>query len=107
MTEPTFKPNAQTKAILARMHAEDGTLAQMLEEFFALWEAEGKDGARRAGSIMAHIYVRQAARIAVFGAVCAGGDEPNLDLWLALCKEHGEKALIDVREAFADATPKA
>jgi len=94
----SFVPNETARAAFRAMDKEAGDV--LMEQFFALWEAEGD--ARRAGSMAAHAYIRNAARIAVFGAECAG-HEPEIGMWRATCDEQFEKAVNDVATAFAEA----
>lgn len=98
MTETTFTPTDKALEAFKRMsdHASD----QMIAQFFDIWEAEGDP--RRAGSMAAHAYIRNAARLAVFGAHCAGVD-PEPEMWRACCEDALTAALHDVPEAFAEA----
>lgn len=94
--ETTFKPNDEARAVFRNM--SDAACDALMDRFFDLWMAEGEP--RRAGSMAAHAYIRNAARIAVFGARCAG-HEPQIEAWLGTCEEQFRIAVIDVAEAFA------
>lgn len=96
--EKSFKPNDASRAVFKAMDAKAGDA--LMERFFDLWEAEGD--ARRAGSMSAHAYIRNAAHIAVFGARCAGTD-PDVECWRAACEEQFHDALRSVAEAFIQA----
>lgn len=93
--ETTFTPSDKAREVFKGLSGASGDA--MMERFFELWEAEGES--RKAGSMAAHAFVRNAARIAVFGAVC-GGYEPNRDLWMQCCGEAFDQAVIDVAKAF-------
>lgn len=102
MTDKTvieFTPSEQARGLLQRAFKDESVSS--MDEFFALWEAEGCP--RRAGSMMAHKFVILGARYAVFGAQCAGV-EPNLDLWMNVCREAAERAIADVDESFEQAS---
>ena len=71
----TFDPTEATRERLRNSGQELSNAA--MDEFFALWETEGDP--RKAGSIVAHRYVIQAAKIAAFGAVCAGQTPRRMD----------------------------
>lgn len=93
--EATFNPNDTARAAFKAMH--DEAAGPLMERFFELWEAEGDP--RRAGSMAAHAYIRNAARIAVFGARC-GGHEPDINMWLDTCQMQFNEAFKAVAEAF-------
>lgn len=95
MTQPTFSPNDEARAAFRRMSVEASD--QMTDRFFEIWETAGDP--REAGSLAAHAYIKNAARMAVFGARCAGID-PSPDLWLSCCKDAFDNALRDVETAF-------
>lgn len=93
--EMTFTPNEKAREAFRRMNNE--ARDAMMAQFFDIWEAEGDP--RRAGSMAAHAYIRNAARMAVFGAQC-GGHKPDAELWATCCKDAFDAALSDVAEAF-------
>lgn len=95
MLEKTFMPTDEARAAFIRMN--DAAADAMMEQFFAIWEAEGDP--RRAGSMAAHAYIRNAARMDVFGAQCAG-QEPQAELWRECCDAAYTDAVRDVTEAF-------
>jgi hypothetical protein len=95
MDEVMFKPTDKAREVLRRMN--DAAMDAMQEQFFELWEAEGDP--RRAGSIAAHAYITNAAKIAVFGSRCAGL-EPQSDLWRAACEDALTNAIRAVDIAF-------
>jgi hypothetical protein len=96
----TFKPTDATRAILKQLNA--GIADEAEAKFFEVWESEisDPDAPRIAGSIIAHAYMRNAARFAVFGSQCADR-EPSLDLWLAVAKEQFDLAVQDCKTAHA------
>lgn len=94
-TETTFKPTAPAREAFRAMSREAGDV--LMERFFDIWEKEGDP--RRAGSIAAHAYIRNAAQIAVFGARC-GGHEPSIEMWLATCEDQFHEAVKLVEESF-------
>lgn len=98
MTDGTFKPTDETRAILKALRNDLGDAAD--KQFFDVWEAEiaDPDAPRMAGSVIASAYMRLAARYGVFGADCAGR-EPNLQLWLALAEQEFRDAVRDVAES--------
>lgn len=98
MPETMFTPNDKARAAFKRM--SDTARDEMMAQFFDIWEAEGDP--RRAGSMAAHAYIINAARMAVFGAQCAG-HEPDSDLWRACCADAFNEALRDVATAFVQA----
>lgn len=98
MTEIIFTPNDKARAAFKRM--SDAASDAMMAQFFDIWEAEGDP--RKAGSMAAHAYIKNAARMAVFGAQCAGL-EPQVDLWHQACEDAFTEALRDVSEAFVTA----
>lgn len=71
-------------------------IEEVVDQFFNLWETEGDP--RKAGSVIAHHLMDEAAKIAAFGAVCAGR-EPDMNQWLALCRERMDAAILDVKDA--------
>lgn len=91
----TFEPTDITRKLFKHLAEKMHDIS--LGEFFELWEAE--DDPRKAGSVVAAAHMRAAARVAVFGAVCAGL-EPQEANWLELAKEQFDQALIDVGAAF-------
>lgn len=99
-TETKFTPSAAARAAFKAM-ADEGHDA-IMERFFGIWEADGDP--RRAGSMAAHAFITNAARIAVFGALC-GGHEPQQELWQACCEEAFHQAVKDVATAFDKAEP--
>lgn len=94
-----FTPSPETYRILKSLLAELANEGDT--RFFEIWEneAEHADASRRAGSIMAHAYMRTAATCAIFGAVCAGV-EPDLELWVELAREHYRRAHEEVSAAM-------
>ena len=93
----TFRPTNQSREILKALRERLGDDAD--KEFFDTWEAEisNPDAPRLAGSIVASVYMRLAARYGVFGADCAGR-EPSLQLWLAMAEQEFRDAVRDVAE---------
>lgn len=87
-----FELTPETKEKLKAFSCAD-SWQKAMEQFFAFWETENDP--RKAGSIVAHGLVRNAARVAVFGAVC-DGREPRKDLWMELCSDHFHEAVMDV-----------
>ena len=98
MDEIMFTPNDAARAAFKRMG--DAAADAMMAQFFDIWEAEGDP--RRAGSMAAHAYIRNAARMAVFGARCAGRD-PESELWRAACEQAYTDAIREVNTAFVEA----
>ena len=97
MTEIVFKPSDRAREAFRRMY--DSVHDAITEQFFDIFEAEGDW--RRAGSMAAQVYIRNAARVAVFGARCAGV-EPDADLWRGACNAAFAIALKDVEAVFAE-----
>lgn len=95
MSDVIFKPTDKAREAFRRM--SDAAMDAMQDQFFELWEAEGDP--RRAGSMVAHAYIQNAAKIAVFGSRCAGL-EPQSDLWRAACEEAFTNAACAVDIAF-------
>ena len=95
MSEQIFKPNDEARAAFNRMSNE--LADRIMDNFFGLWEAEGDP--RRAGSMAAHAYIKNAAKVAVFGAKCSG-HTPDKALWLAACGDAYEAATKEVSFAF-------
>jgi hypothetical protein len=95
--EKIFTPNDKAREAFKRM--SDAGSDAMMAQFFEIWEAEGEP--RRAGSMAAHAYIRNAARMAVFGAQCAG-HPPQIDLWLECCEQAFHDAVTDVGTAFLE-----
>lgn len=95
MTDETFTPNDTARTVFKAMDVAAGDI--LMERFFDLWEADGDP--RQAGSMAAHAYIKNGARIAIFGATC-GAHEPSIELWLATCEAAFHQALIDVGAAF-------
>lgn len=89
---PTDTARSAFKALMG------GVTDQVMDGFFDMWEAE--DDPRKAGSMVAHAYISNAAKVAVFGAECAG-KEPRKDLWLKACEEAYDAATKDVGAAVA------
>jgi hypothetical protein len=98
----TFTQSDKAREVFKAMH--QGAHDALMESFFAIWEAEGD--AHRAGSMAAHAFIRNGARVAVFGAFCAN-HEPQEALWMACCKEAFDLAIVDVAAAFDAAPPVA
>lgn len=97
MTETTFTPTERAREIALRL--ADKLNDDATQQFFELWEVE--DDPRRAGAILAHMYAWEAAKIAIAGAMFAG-KEPDIELWLALCKQKFTDAKVAWDEAFKD-----
>lgn len=98
MSETEFKPTDRAREIYRGL--AKSAQATAVDGFFDMWEAEGDP--RRAGSMAAHIHITNGARVAVFGAMCAG-DEPRKDLWMACCEAAYDAAIKDVSDAFDQA----
>lgn len=97
-----FTPGPEARAAFKRL--ADAAYDAMSKEFFDMWEAEGDP--RRAGSLAAHAYIKNAAKFAVFGAHCAAV-EPERDMWMAACAAAYDEATKDVLIAFDLAEPQA
>lgn len=91
----TFKPTGEARAAFERMRLD--TFGAAMKQFFDLWDAEGDS--HRAGSLAAHALMTCAARIAVFGAQCAGV-EPQREMWLAACDAAYAEAVETVEKSF-------
>lgn len=93
-----FTPTEDARKVFRTMYREASDA--IMEKFFDLWEASGDP--REAGSMAAHAYIKNAARVAVFGARCAGED-PRQHQWQACCDEQFHDAVRDVATAFIQA----
>lgn len=101
MIDPqTFIPKEKVRFLFEKLF--DGVSDRGVNQFIHLWESSGEESdPREAGSLVAHAYVTNAARIAIFSCHCAR-QEPRREQWLALCAEAYDKAMIAVAEAVAE-----
>ena len=90
-----FYPGAAAIAAFKRL--SDAAYDAMSKDFFDMWEAEGDP--RKAGSMAAHAYIKNAAKFALFGAQCAAV-EPDRDKWMAACAAAYDEAREAVAIAF-------
>lgn len=91
----TFKPTEEAKAAFHRMRSD--AFDAVTKQFFDIWEAEGEP--QRAGSMAAHAMLSCAARVAVFGAQCAG-IEPQRERWREACDQAFTDAVAAVAKSF-------
>jgi len=101
----TFQPTDATKELLAKSWGVHGEVLheKSIEFFFKLWSTE--DDPRKAASLFANFYLRQAALIAVLGAECAS--QPfSRQLWDRACGAEFERAVKHVHEKLLPALEK-
>lgn len=95
MENDKFTPSDRTKAMMKVLFPLVGDQASAA--FFDAWETEieNPDAPRRAGSVVATGYMLTAARVAVFGAQCAGAN-PDRDQWMKFAGEQFDQAVKDL-----------